>query len=64
MAEYHLQLPLGLDLALFNLFLLLGMNADWDKLLMNALVILFNYFASKLVIFRKTGGGEERQAQK
>ena len=52
------------DLALFNLFLLLGMNADWDKLLMNALVILFNYFASKLVIFRKTGGGEERQAQK
>ena len=52
------------DLALFNLFLLLGMNADWHKLLMNALVILFNYFASKLVIFRKTGGGEERQAQK
>ncbi|MBR4360389.1 MAG: GtrA family protein [Clostridia bacterium] len=41
------------DLALFNLLLWLGVNADWDKLLMNGLVILFNYFASSLVIFRK-----------
>ena len=46
------------DLLLFNLLLLLGMNADWDKLLMNVLVILFNYFASKLVIFRKKKGEE------
>ena len=41
------------DLALFNLLLWLGMNADWDKLLMNGLVIIFNYFASSLVIFKK-----------
>lgn len=47
------------DLALFNLLLWLGMNADWDKLLMNALVILFNYFASSLVIFKKKGKTEE-----
>ena len=46
------------DVALFNLLLFLGVNADWDKLLMNALVILFNYFASKLVIFRKKKGDE------
>lgn len=41
------------DAGLFNLLLFLGMNADLDKLLMNVLVIVFNYFASKLVIFRK-----------
>ena len=41
------------DVALFNLLMLLGMGAEWDKLLMNVLVILFNYFASSLVIFRK-----------
>ncbi|MBR6186198.1 MAG: GtrA family protein [Clostridia bacterium] len=41
------------DAGLFNLLLMLGMNADWDKLLMNGLVIVFNYFASKLVIFKK-----------
>ena len=41
------------DAGLFNLLLALGMNADLDKLLMNGLVIVFNYFASKLVIFRK-----------
>ena len=52
------------DVALFNLLLLLGMNADWDKLLMNALVILFNYFASKLVIFRKKGEETEGKTQK
>ncbi|MBQ9197299.1 MAG: GtrA family protein [Clostridia bacterium] len=40
------------DLALFNLLQWLGMNADWDKLLMNVLVVIFNYFASSLVIFR------------
>ena len=51
------------DLLLFNLLLFLGMNADWDKLLMNVLVILFNYFASKLVIFRKKGEETEREAQ-
>ena len=43
------------DVALFNLLLLLGMDANWDKLLMNGLVIVFNYFASSLVIFRKKG---------
>lgn len=41
------------DVALFNLLLLAGMNADLDKLLMNVIVIIFNYFASKLVIFKK-----------
>lgn len=46
------------DLALFNLCLqLLGnavADADlWIKLLMNVLVVIFNYAASKFVIFRK-----------
>lgn len=41
------------DVALFNLLLLLGMKAEWDKLLMNVLVVAFNYFASSLVIFKK-----------
>ena len=41
------------DLLLFNVLLLLGMNDKWDKLLMNVLVIVFNYAASKFVIFRK-----------
>lgn len=41
------------DLLLFNVLLLLGMNDKWDKLLMNVLVIIFNYAASKFVIFRK-----------
>ena len=52
------------DVALFNLLLRLGMNADGDKLLMNVLVILFNYFASKLVIFRKKGEETEGKTQK
>ena len=52
------------DLALFNLLLLLGMNADWDKLLMNALVILFNYFASRLVVFRKKAEDQPEQPEK
>ena len=41
------------DLLLFNGLLLLGMNDKWDKLLMNVLVIVFNYVASKFVIFQK-----------
>lgn len=46
------------DLALFNLLLLLlkdsVANADlWIKLAMNVLVVIFNYVASKLVVFRK-----------
>ena len=41
------------DLMLFNLLLWLGMNADWDKLIMNVLVVIFNYAASKWVIFRR-----------
>lgn len=49
------------DVALFNLLLYFGMNADWDKLLMNALVILFNYFASSLVIFKKSGSDEAEE---
>ena len=43
----------ALLLVLFNLLLLLGMKAEWDKLLMNVLVVAFNYFASSLVIFKK-----------
>ncbi|MBR5231230.1 MAG: GtrA family protein [Clostridia bacterium] len=46
------------DLALFNLLLLIAKNmiadADlWLKLLMNVLVVIFNYVASKWVIFKK-----------
>ena len=41
------------DLMLFNVLLLLGVNDKWDKLLMNVLVIVFNFVASKFVIFRK-----------
>ena len=40
------------DLLLFNLCLLV-MNDKIAKLLMNVLVVIFNYFASKFVIFRK-----------
>lgn len=46
------------DLLLFNALLLLGMNDKWDKLLMNALVVIFNYAASRFVIFRKKPRGE------
>ena len=52
------------DASLFNLLLILGVNADADKLLMNALVILFNYFASKLVIFRRKGEETDQRAPK
>ena len=41
------------DLALFNICLLLGMNVNADKLLMNVLVVIFNYVASKFVIFKR-----------
>ena len=46
------------DLALFNLLLLFTKNsiadADlWLKLLMNVLVVIFNYVASKWIIFKK-----------
>ncbi len=46
------------DLGLFNLLLLLlkdsVADADlWIKLAMNVLVVIFNYAASKLVVFRK-----------
>ena len=46
------------DLALFNLLLFfaknLSANADLIlKLLMNVLVVIFNYVASKLIIFKK-----------
>lgn len=41
------------DLLLFNALLLLGMNDKWDKLLMNGLVIIFNYVASRFVVFKK-----------
>jgi len=41
------------DLLLFNGLLLLGLNDKWDKLLMNGLVVIFNYVASRFVVFRK-----------
>ncbi len=46
------------DIALFNLLLTLAKStlpdADlWIKLLMNVLVVIFNYAASKFVIFKK-----------
>lgn len=47
------------DLLLFNVLLLCGMNDKWDKLLMNVLVVIFNYIASRFVVFRK-GKKEDR----
>lgn len=41
------------DLGLFSLLQMAGMNDKWDKLLMNVLVVIFNYIASKFVIFKK-----------
>ena len=41
------------DLLLFNVCLMLGMDDRVDKLLMNVLVVIFNYAASKWVIFKK-----------
>lgn len=41
------------DLGLFSLLQMAGMNDKWDKLLMNVLVVIFNYLASKFVIFKK-----------
>ena len=41
------------DLGLFTVLQLCGMNDKWDKLLMNVLVIVFNYVASRFVIFKK-----------
>ena len=41
------------DLGLFSLLQMAGMNDKWDKLLMNVLVVIFNYAASKFVIFKK-----------
>ena len=46
------------DLLLFNALLFLGVNDKWDKLLMNGLVIIFNYAASRFVVFRKKKGEE------
>ena len=43
------------DLLLFNVLLFLGVNDKWDKLLMNGLVIIFNYAASRFVVFQKKG---------
>lgn len=48
------------DLVLYNLCVFaLGIPHGITKLLMNVLVVVFNYFASKFVIFRK--GGKEDQ---
>ena len=41
------------DLGLFTVLQLCGMNDKWDKLLMNVLVIVFNYVASRFLIFKK-----------
>ena len=43
----------------FNALLFLGMNDKRDKLLMNALVIIFNYAASRFVVFRNKKGETE-----
>ena len=32
------------------------MNDKWDKLLMNGLVVIFNYVASRFVVFKKKKG--------
>lgn len=42
------------DLGLFSLLQMAGMNDKWDKLLMNVLVAIFNYAASKFVIFKNS----------
>lgn len=44
------------DLLLFNVLLLLGVNDKWDKLIMNGLVVVFNYVASRFVVFKKGEG--------
>lgn len=41
------------DLLLYNLCVFsLGIDHKWSKLVMNVLVVIFNYFASKYVIFK------------
>lgn len=46
------------DLLLYNVCVFaIGINHAWTKLLMNVLVVIFNYFASKLVIFQKRNRG-------
>lgn len=50
------------DLLLFNLCVFaLGLNHSLTKLLMNVLVVIFNYFASKFVIFRKESKSGSQQ---
>ena len=53
------------DLLLFNIFLLF-MSDRWSKLIMNVLVIIYNYLASRFVIFKKPkpkpGSPEEKAA--
>jgi putative flippase GtrA len=49
------------DLLLFSLFLTF-MNDKPAKLIMNVLVIIFNYLASRFVIFSKKGKGGEGDA--
>jgi putative flippase GtrA len=45
------------DFTLFNFSVYyLGIGDKVTKLLMNALVVIFNYFASKNVVFKKRGG--------
>ena len=52
------------DLLLYNLFVFgLGIEHGLTKLLMNVLVVLFNYFASKFVIFRKEGTNKGTSGQ-
>lgn len=47
---------LAFDLLLYNICVFwLKMDHGLTKLLMNILVVLFNYFASKFVIFRENG---------
>ncbi len=49
------------DLLLYNLCVFaLGLNHNITKLLMNVLVVIFNYFASKFIVFRKSRHSEVR----
>jgi len=45
------------DLALFNVLHLMGVNDKVDKLIMNVLVVIFNYVASRYVVFKKQKNG-------
>ena len=47
---------LVIEIGLFDLLVAVGLGEWWSKLIANAAVIVFNYVASKLVVFRKRDG--------